>query len=118
MNDIIYFLDGLTQLKGSNVVCPEDDSIFHCTRDSGSVIDWQITSSCRDQDYRTSFSSSSPVGHTRDATLCATTLMFTVTSLTRSSISVTLTVHTPVLLNGTTVSCMDQMQTLHIYSGR
>ena len=44
------------------------------------------------------------VGYTRDATLCSTTLMFTVTLLTSSFISVTLTIHNPVLLNGTRIS--------------
>ena len=75
---------------------------------------WQITSTCGSRDYRTSFSSTSSVGDTRVATLCSTTLMFTVTSLTSSSISVSLTIHTPVLLNGTRISCEDQSQTLKI----
>ena len=46
------------------------------------------------------------------------TPMFTVTSLTSSSISVTLTIHTPVLLNGTTISCGGQTGTLHVLSSK
>ena len=75
---------------------------------------WQITSTCGSLDYRTSFSATSSVRLTRNVALCSTTLMFTVTSLTSSSISVTLTIHTPVLLNGTTISCEGQTQTLKL----
>ena len=75
---------------------------------------WRITLTCGRFDYRTSFSSASSVGDTRDATLCSTTLMFTVTSLTCSSISVTLTIHTPVLLNGTRITCGGETQTLKL----
>ena len=55
------------------MVCPDDNAIF---------------------DMRQVLSS---VGHTREATLSSTTLMYTVTSLTSSSISVTLTIHIPAL---------------------
>ena len=41
--------------------------------------------------------------------------MFTVTSLTSTSISVTLTIHTPVLLNGTSIACGEQTETLVRY---
>ena len=79
---------------------------------------WQVSSTCGSGDLRESFSRNQHVGHTKGATLCSTTLMFTVTSLTSSSISVTLTIHTPVLLNGTTISCEDQTVTLHVLSGK
>ena len=98
-------------LSGSDIVCPDEDAIFDCASDT-TLIEWIVTSTCGSFDYETSFSSTSSVGHTRDATLCSTTLMFTVTSLTSSSISVTLTIHTPVLLNGTRISCEDQTVTL------
>ena len=67
---------------------------------------WQTTCTCGSQDYITAFSYSSPVRHTRVGTLCSTTLMFTVTSLTSSSISVTFTVHTHL--------CCSMEQELHV----
>ena len=44
--------------------------------------------------------------------------MFAVTSLTSSSISVTLTIHTPVLLNGTRIACGGQTVTLDVLSSK
>ena len=82
------------------------------------MIEWQVSSTCGSGDLRESFSRNQHVGHTRDATLCSTTLIFTVTSLTSSSISVTLTIHTPVLLNGTTILCEGQTVTLHVLSSK
>ena len=82
------------------------------------MIEWQVSSTCGSEDLRVSFSRNQHVRHTRDATLCSTTLMFTVTSLTSSSISVTLTIHTPVLLNGTIISCEGQTVTLHVLSSK
>ena len=78
---------------------------------------WQISSTCGSMDSRKSFSSTSSVGRTSNATLCSTTLTFTVTLLNSSSISVTLTIHTPVLLNGTRISCSGQSQTLKLFPG-
>ena len=63
-------------------------------------------------------SSTSSVGHIRGATLCSTTLMFTITLLISSSISVALTIHTPVLLNRTIISCQGQTLTLHVLSSK
>ena len=99
------------------MVCPEEDAIYKCTRGDGTLIDWMVTSTCGSLDYRTSFSSTSSVGQSIVGTLCSATLMFTVTSLT-SSISVTLTIHTPVLLNGTRISCQDQTVALHVLSSK
>ena len=110
---MIFFLDGLTIFNKSNT-CSEDDAIFHCIVHDDTVKGWQITSTCGSREYRTSFSSTRTVGHTSTATLCSTTLMFTVTSLTSSSISVTLTIHTPMPLNGTRITCSDQSQTLKL----
>ena len=73
-----------------------------------------ITSTCGSSDYETSFSSTTSVGHTRYATLCFTVFMFTVSSLTSSSISVTHAIHIPVLLNGTRITCEGQTVTLHV----
>ena len=100
------------------MVCPEEDAIYKCTRGDGTLIDWMITSTCGSLDYYTSFSSSSSVGQSIVDTLCSTTLMFTVTSLTSSSISVTLTIHTPVLLNGTRITCEGQTVMLHVLSSK
>ena len=100
------------------MICSEEEAIFDCARIYTTLIEWRLTSTCESLDYQTSFSSTSSVGHTRDATLCSTTLMFTVTSLTSSSISVTLTIHTPVLLNGTRISCGGQTVTLHVLSSK
>ena len=111
-DNIFFFLDCLTTFNNSNTLCLEDDAIFHCIIYGGTLMSWQITSTCGSVDYRTSFSSTSSVGNTRGVTLCSTTLMFTVTSLTSSSISVTLTIHTPVLLKR--ISCQDQSQTLKL----
>ena len=113
---ILFSLDCSTTLDRSETRCLEDDAIFHCSSIQGgtTVMSWQVTSTCGSRNYRTSFSSTSTVGQTRDVTLCSTTLMFTVTSLTSSSISVTLTIHTPVLLNGTRVTCEDQSQTMKL----
>ena len=114
---IFLILVRLGLLSGSDVVCPEEDAIFDCASDT-TLIEWTVSSTCGSFDYRTSFSSTSYVGRTKDVTLCSTTLMFTVTSLTSSSISVTLTIHTPVLLNGTRIYCEDQTVTLHVLSSK
>ena len=102
----------------SDSLCPENDAIFLCFVHDCVVMHWQITSTCESLDYRTSFSSSSSVGHTRCCTLCSTSLMFTVTSLTSSSYSVTLTIYTPVQLNGTRISCEDQSQTMKLHPSK
>ena len=109
----VFNLACLGLLSGSDMVCPEEDAIYKCTRGDETLLDWMITSTCGSLDYWTSFSSSSSVGESIVGTLCSTTLIFTVTSLTSSSISGALTIHTPALLNGTrisyggkTVSCM------------
>ena len=93
-----------------DIVCPEDTAVYNCNIDYGTVIEWQVSSTSESGDLRESFSRNQHVGHTRDTTLCSTTLMFTVTSLTSSSIGVTLTIHTPVLLNGTTISCEGKLR--------
>ena len=100
------------------MVCPGEDAIFKCTRGDGTLIEWTITSTCGSLDYETSFSSSSSVGESIVDTLCSTTLMFTVISLTSSSIGVTLTIHTPVLLNGTRITCGGQSVMLHVLSSK
>ena len=110
---MFFFLDCLTTFHNSNT-CSEDDAIFHCIVHDNSVTSWRITSTCESMDYITSFSATSSIGETRNGTLCSTTLVFTVTSLTSSSISVPLTIHTPVLLNGTRISCEGQSQTLKL----
>ena len=88
----------------SDNLYPENDAIFLCFVHDLVVMHGQITSTCESLDYKTSFSSCSTVGHIRCGTLCSTFLMFTVTSLTSSSISVTLTIYTPVLLSETRIS--------------
>ena len=98
------------------MVCPEDAAVFNCSIDESTVIEWQISSTCGSGDVRRSFNRNN-VGHTRVVTLCSTNLMFTVVLRTSSSISVTLTLHTPVLLNGTRISCGGQTVTLHILPG-
>ena len=100
------------------MVCPQEYAIYKCTRGDGTLIYWRITSTCGSLDYETSFSSSSSVGESIVDTQCSTTLMFTVTSLTSSSISVTLTIHTPVLLNGTRISCEGQTVMLYVLSSK
>ena len=100
------------------MVCPEEDAIYKCTRGDGTLIDWMIASTCGSLDHESSLSSSSSVGESIIDTLCSTTLMFTVTSLTSSSISVTLTIHTPVLLNGTRINCGGQNVMLHVLSSK
>ena len=100
------------------MICSEEEAIFDCARIDTTLIEWRLTSTCGSFDYETSFSSTSSVGQTRDDTLCSTTLMFTVTSLTSSSISLTLTIHTPVLLSGTRISCGGQTVTLHVLSSK
>ena len=100
------------------MVCPGEEAIYKCTRGDGTLMEWMITSTCSSLDYDTSFSSSSSVGQSIVDTLCSTTLMFTVNSLTRSSISMTLTIHTPVLLNGTRITCGGQTVMLHVLSSK
>ena len=100
------------------MVCPDEYAIYKCTRGDGTLINWMITSPCGSLDYRTSFSSTSSVGEFIVDTKCSATLMFTVTSLISSSISVILTIHTPVLLNGTRISCQGQTVTLHVLSSK
>ena len=115
--EIFLILVRLGHLSGSDMVCPEEDAIFDCTSDT-TLIEWTVSSTCGSLDYQTSFSFTSYVGRTRDVTLCSTTLMFTVTSLNISSISMTLTIRTPVLLNGTRIYCEDQTVTLHVLSSK
>ena len=100
------------------MVCPEEAAVFNCSIDYSPVIEWRIYSTCGSGDIRRSFSRNHHVGYTRVDTLCSTTLMFAVTSLTSSSISVTLTIHTPVLLNGTRISCGGQSLTLILIPSR
>ena len=100
------------------MVCPEENAIFDCTRSDGTLIGWRVTSTCGSLDYETSFSSTNLVGNTRGATLCSTTLMFRVISCSSSSISVTLTIHTPVQLNGSRISCRGQTVTLDVLSSK
>ena len=99
------------------MVCPEDTAVFNCSLDDTTVIEWRISSTCGSGDVRRSFSRNHHVGYTTDVTLCSTSLMFRVTSLTSSSISVFLTIHTPLLLNGTRITCGRQTVTLAILSG-
>ena len=106
----MFTLDCSTILDKSEALCPDDDAVYHCIVEV-SVMIWDITSTCGSLVYSL-FSSTSSVGQTRNYTLCSTTLMFTVTSLTSSSISATLTIHTLVQLNGTTILCNGQQQTL------
>jgi len=108
-------LDCLTHLSRSEILCPEDNSTFHCSVHEDTVMDWQIASTCGTLDYRTSFSSSSSVGLPRIVTLCSATLNFTVTSLTSSSIRVTLSIHRPVLLNGSRIKCNYQSTTSTLF---
>ena len=100
------------------MVCPEENAIFDCTRSDGTLIGWRVTSTCGSLDYETSFSSTNLVGHTRNVTLCSTALMFRVVSRSSSSISVTLTIHTPVQLNGSRISCRRQTVTLDVLSSK
>ena len=100
------------------MVCPEEEAIFKCTRGDGTLIYWRMTSTCGSFDYETSFTSSSLVGESIVDTLCSTTLMFTVTSLNSSSISVNLTIHTPVLVNGTRITCGGQTKMLYVLSSK
>ena len=99
------------------MVCPEDAAVFNCSIDESTVIEWQISSTCGSGDVRRSFNRNN-VGHTRNVTLCSATLNFTVTSLTSSSISATLTIHTPVVLNGTRISCGGQTVTLILFPSK
>ena len=108
----------LGYLNGSNIVCAEEKAIFDCARIVGTLIGWTVTSTCGSYDYEISFSFTSSVGESIVDTLCSTTLMFTVTSLTSSSISVTLTIRTLVLLSGTIISCGGQTVTLHVLSSK
>ena len=107
-----FSLDCSHTLDRNETLCPDDDAIYHCSIPSGPLMIWHIASTCGGQGLQIHFSSTSSVGDTRIFTLCSTTLMFTVTSITSSSISVTLTIHTPVLLNGTIISCQSQSQRL------
>ena len=112
-----FHLDCWGLLTGTDV-CPEDNAVFDCGIDYRTVIQWQVSSTCGSRNARESFSSNHYVGYTRDVALCSVSLIFTVTSLTSSSISVTLTIHTPVLLNGTIISCGGQTLTLNVFSSK
>ena len=73
---------------------PWDAAVFNCSSDYSTVIEWRISSTCASGDVRRSFSINQHVGYTIEVTLSSITLMFTVTSLTSSSISVTHYLHT------------------------
>ena len=115
---VYFLLVCLGLLSGSDIVCSDEDAIYQCTRGDGTLINWMINSACGSLDYRTSFSSTSSVGELIVDTLCSATLTFAVTSLTSSSISVTLTIHTPVLLNRTRITCQGQTVILHVFSSK
>ena len=113
------YIDCWGRLTGIDIVCSEDPiAVFNCSINYSTVIEWRVSSICGSGNFRESFSRNDQVGYTRYATLCSTTLMFTVTSLTSSSISVTLTIHTPVLLNGTRITCGGQTVTLDVLSSK
>ena len=107
----MFSLDCSTILDRNEALCPDDDAVYHCIVGDASVMIWDITSTCGRLHY-VLLGSTISVGQTRNFTLCSTTLMLTVTSLTSSSISATLTIHTLVQLNGTTIICNGQPQTL------
>ena len=70
-------LDCSNTLDRSENLCPDDYAIFHCIVRDGADMGLQIISSCGNLDYRTAFSSSSPVGCTGGGTLCSTTSLRT-----------------------------------------
>jgi len=87
-------------------------------RNDGNFISWTIPSTCGTNEYTNGIMSSNQVGFAENASLCNSQLIFTVTFANSSSISVTLTIHQPVLLNGTRISCRDQSTTLNILSSK
>jgi len=94
-----------TQLVGPGLVCSSDVATYQCTRrGGGSLIPWTVSSNCETGDMTRSFSSYDMRNAVEVSTLCNFTLMLSLTSVTSSSISSTITIDRPVLLNGTRIT--------------
>ena len=63
-----------------------------------------------------SFGSFSEIGAVFNVTRCNSLLSFSLTSITSSSISSTLTIHRPLPLNGTRITCLDKTAQLFVIS--
>ena len=91
-------------------------AILHCNVLDGTLIGWKITSILMAVVYTTvqRLAPLVPLDKRAGHSLCFTTLMFTITSLTSSSSMVTLNIQTSVLLNGTRILFEGQSQTLKL----
>ena len=69
-------------------------------------------------DTGTTFGLFSEIGTVLNLTRCNSVLIFSLTSITSSSISSTLTIHRPLPLNGTRIMCLDETAKLLILEGK
>jgi len=104
------------ELTGDAVVCTREVANFKCSRNGVAFISWEVQSTCGSRNLKTGFSSSTLVGFTSNRSLCNSLLTFIVTSLTNFSICVTLTIHRPLLLNGSRITCREE-STILVVSG-
>ena len=65
-----------------------------------------------------SFNTLNQVGTSSNVRLCNSTLIITLTSITSSSISSTLTIDRPLLLNGTRITCVDETVQLLVVTSK
>ena len=75
-------------------------------------------STCGTGSISRGFNTLSRIGSSYGVRLCNTTLIFTLTSATSSSISSTLTIDRPLLLNGTRITCVDETVQLLVVTSK
>ena len=112
------FVGQSTQLIGPGPVCSSDVASYKCTRSGVTVIGWTVRSTCGTRSISRGFATPSPIGTTIHARLCNSTLIFSLTSTTSSSISSTLSIDRPLLLNGTRITCRDETVQLLVVTSK
>ena len=107
-----------TNLVGQGPVCSSDVTSYQCTRSGGTTISWAIMSTCGTNSVGRSYNYFNQVGATYNVRLCSSTLIFSLTAITSSSISSTLTIDRPLLLNGTRITCVDETVQLIVVTNK
>ena len=97
-------------------ICPGDDSrtVFQC---SGNFISWMVILRDRSQTYPLALTRFDPVSHRESGTLNCSMIILEVTFNNDSFLISTLTIMTPVNLNGSTIICDEMMVELTVVSG-
>jgi len=114
-----FFLSGqLILLSEKEGICPGDVTTFQCTRNHSSYITFRILSSSECGSYGVTWSSYYSDTSTSSTTLRSSLLVFSLSSVTSSSITASLTVHRPELLDGATIECSSWSLQLSVVNGK